>query len=425
VTYGFIIWVGGMVLAMFGLRRGWIFWPSVLHLVFMLPLPHFIYWHVSTWLQMVSSEIGVGIIVFLGVPVFLEGNIIDLGVYKLQVAEACSGLRYLFPIMSFSYVFGVLYTGPFWHKVVLLLSAAPITVLMNSVRIGIIGYMVDNFGIEHAEGFLHAFEGWVIFITCVAMLFGLAWALKRLAGDKRHLSDTLDMNFDNVLPQAGRIRAVPATGALGAATALALVAAIGWYGVPNRAAAEIPRDPLVVFPAQLGEWSGKQSFLDPNIERVLGADDYMSSSYVSPTERSAIDLFVAYYHRQNEGTGIHSPEICIPAGGWEVSAWRQASVEVATLGDGTEIEVNRAIIQKGLRRQLVYFWFEQRGRRMTSDYLVKAMTVWDAVMEGRTDGALVRLITPLAPGEDEASGDARLQGFMELSMPHLARFVPN
>jgi exosortase len=71
----------------------------------------------------------------MSVPVFLEGNIIDLGVYKLHVAEACSGLRYLFPILSFSYIFAVLYKGPMWHKAVLLISAAPITVLMNSVRI--------------------------------------------------------------------------------------------------------------------------------------------------------------------------------------------------------------------------------------------------------------------------------------------------
>ena len=80
----------------------------------------------------ISSELGVWFLRLLSVPVFLEGNIIDLGLYKLQVAEACSGLRYLFPIMSFSYVFCMLYSGPRWHKAVLLLSAVPLTVLMNS-----------------------------------------------------------------------------------------------------------------------------------------------------------------------------------------------------------------------------------------------------------------------------------------------------
>ena len=73
--------------------------------------------------------------------------------------------------MSFSYVFAVLYRGPVWHKLVLLLSAVPIAVLMNSFRIGVIGVLVDRYGIGQAEGFLHVFEGWVIFLSCIAILF--------------------------------------------------------------------------------------------------------------------------------------------------------------------------------------------------------------------------------------------------------------
>ena len=178
VFYAMIVWIGGLVLTLFGTRRGIVFWPSVLHLVFMLPLPQFLYWRLNTGLQFVSSEIGVSFVGLMGVPVFLDGNIIDLGVYKLQVAEACSGLRYLFPIMSFSYVFAVLYRGPLWHKAVLLLSAVPLAVLMNSFRIGMIGVLVDRYGIAQAEGFLHVFEGWVIFLACIGLLFLMAKAMQ-------------------------------------------------------------------------------------------------------------------------------------------------------------------------------------------------------------------------------------------------------
>ena len=117
VFYSLIVWVGGLVLVCFGFTRGIFFWPAVLHLVFMLPLPQFLYWKINTALQFLSSEIGVSFVRVMDVPVFLDGNVIDLGVYKLMVAEACSGLRYLFPIMSFSYVFAVLYTGARWHKI--------------------------------------------------------------------------------------------------------------------------------------------------------------------------------------------------------------------------------------------------------------------------------------------------------------------
>ncbi|MEM6441358.1 MAG: exosortase, partial [Pseudomonadota bacterium] len=135
VAYGLIVWIAGVILVSFGWERGRNFWPAVIHLVFMLPLPGFVHYAVTSELQLFSSWLGVEMIRAMGVPVLLDGNIIDLGQFKLAVAEACSGLRYLFPIMSFSYVFATLYKGPTWHKAVLLLSAAPITVMMNTVRI--------------------------------------------------------------------------------------------------------------------------------------------------------------------------------------------------------------------------------------------------------------------------------------------------
>ena len=108
VAYALILWVGAILLISWGWEQGKHFWPPVLHLVYMLPLPGVLYYKISTVLQMWSSELGVWLLQLMSVPVFLEGNIIDLGVYKLHVAEACSGLRYLFPIMSFSYIFAVL-----------------------------------------------------------------------------------------------------------------------------------------------------------------------------------------------------------------------------------------------------------------------------------------------------------------------------
>ena len=100
-------------------------------------------------------------------PVFLDGNVIDLGVYKLQVAEACSGLRYLFPIMSFTYVFAVLYRGPVWHKAG---AAARRGAARGPDELGPHRgdrLLVDRYGIGQAEGFLHVFEGWVVFLACI------------------------------------------------------------------------------------------------------------------------------------------------------------------------------------------------------------------------------------------------------------------
>jgi len=425
VAYGLILWVGGTVLTCFGARRGWFFWPSVLHLVFMLPLPNSLYWPLSIWLQTVSSEIGVWFIRLVDIPVFLDGNIIDLGVFKLQVAEACSGLRYLFPVMSFSYVFGVLYTGPVWHKIVLLLSAAPITVLMNSFRIGMIGVMVENFGIGHAEGFLHYFEGWVIFIGCVMILFGLAALMQRLTRDPRPIGESIDMDFDGIPAQAARFFRIPASAPIVVAAALGIGAAVTWPMVPKVGDAPIDRLPLAAFPLEVDGWQGRTHRLDPVTERTLGAHDYLSVDYRHADHGAPVEFFVAFYEHQTGNYGIHSPQVCLPAGGWEVWNWEQGTIALDPAVPGSsEIKMNRAIIQKGVAQQLVIYWVEQQGERLANEFEAKLHMAHDALTKGRDDGALVRLTTPLAEGETAADAEARIMALIGPVMAHLPQYVP-
>ncbi|MBC7180968.1 MAG: VPLPA-CTERM-specific exosortase XrtD, partial [Roseovarius sp.] len=328
VTYAFIFWVGGVMLTGFGWARGRRHFLPVVHLVFMLPLPQFVYWQLTIFLQGVSSELGVWFVSLAGVPVFLEGNIIDLGVYKLQVAEACSGLRYLFPILSFSYLFAILYRGPMWHKAVLLLMAAPLTVLMNSFRIGVIGVLVNSYGIEQAEGFLHAFEGWVIFGACIAILFLMAIALQRLTPNPKPLADTIDLDFSGFGAQAARFLGIaPARGIIAAALiTTAISAAFVFAPSPNRVAVE--RDSFALFPRTFGEWSGRPRPLEPEVEKVLGASDYIDITYNAPDAIAPVNVFVAWYEKQTEGSGIHSPEVCLPVGGWEVFSLDPAPVSI-------------------------------------------------------------------------------------------------
>ena len=192
--------------------------------------------------------------------------------------------------------------------------------------------------------------------------------------------------------------------------------------LPRAPAEPAPRDPFALFPAELDGWSGARATLDPKMEATLGADDYLSALWHHPAEAEPVDLFVSYYRSQTEGEAIHSPEVCLPATGWEV--FRIRPVEVALPGTrfGT-VALNRAIIQKGLEKQLVYYWFEGRGRRITNDFAAKFYTVADGMTRGRTDGGLVRLITPIGEG-GEAAADARLQRFLLAGADRLNRFIP-
>ena len=423
VSYGFIVWMGGVVLTVFGWDRGRHHQLPVVHLVFMLPLPNFIYWQLTTFLQGVSSELGVWFVKLAGIPVFLEGNIIDLGVLQLQVAEACSGLRYLFPILSFSYLFAILYRGPIWHKAVLLLMAAPLTIFMNSLRIGIIGIIVNSYGVGWVEGFTHFFEGWVIFMACVAILFLLAIGLQRLTRDPLPLRQAIDLDTTGMGAIAGRVLEIRVRTVTIVAVALTAIFSFATVAFQPPAPATLDRDSYALFPSNIGTWSGTRTILEPEIEDVLAANDYVNTTYASSEFNAPVNFFSAFYTQQTEGGGIHSPEVCLPAGGWEIFSLEAHEVSFPDTEFGT-FEVNRAIIQNGRQQQVVYYWFEQRGQRFTNDFVAKLSVVWDSFQYGRTDGALVRFVSPIIPGETAADADARILDIMAEALPRLPRFVP-
>ncbi len=424
VAYATILWVGGILLISFGWQTGKHFWPPVLHLVYMLPLPGVLYFKLSTSLQFVSSELGVYFLQLANVPVYLEGNIIDLGVLKLHVAEACSGLRYLFPILSFSYIFAVLYKGPMWHKAVLLISAAPITVLMNSVRIAVGGVLVQRFGVEWLEGFTHFFEGWVIFLACIILLFLLARIMLFFQKEKMSLVDALDLETDGLAQQAGRIRLVQASTALVTSVVIMFAAVLAWEAAPAREITRADRDPFSVFPTRVGEWRqiGTPERLAPDVARALQADDYRSVNFSNPNEAAHVGFFSAWYKDQSDG-GVHSPEICLPGSGWEI-AWLERVDITEQLASDTAFNINRAIIQKGQTRMLVYYWFEQKGRKVAWDFAAKLYLVMDGVTTGRKDGAIVRLTTPILPDESDADAATRLDNMLADLVPVMPRFIP-
>ncbi|WP_243695871.1 VPLPA-CTERM-specific exosortase XrtD [Rhodovulum marinum] len=425
VAYGLILWVGGILLVSFGWSTGKHFWPPVLHLVYMLPLPGVLYYKVSTYLQFISSELGVWFLKLLSIPVFLEGNIIDLGVTKLHVAEACSGLRYMFPILSFSYIFAVLYQGPKWHKAVLLVSAVPIAIVMNSIRIAVAGIIVQYYGLDWLEGFTHFFEGWVIFLCSIVILFGLARLMLFFHPGRPGLAEALDLDTTGFAPQLMRLQYLRPSTALIASVGIVLAALAALQAMPERGAVAPARESFVLFPRTLGEWrqDGPRQYLTPGVEQNLAADDYHQVTLAKAGEEASVGLFMAWYADQSRG-GVHSPEICLPGAGWEI-AWLERTDISGAVGSVQPFNINRAIIQRGETRMMVYYWFQQKHRRIALDYAAKFWLMVDGARTGRTDGALVRLTTPILRGEPDAAAEARLLEVLSDLEPTLPRFIPD
>jgi EpsI family protein len=189
---------------------------------------------------------------------------------------------------------------------------------------------------------------------------------------------------------------------------------------PAREQTRPARTLFAEFPQQLpGGWSGRPDALAPDIVAWLAVDDYLLADYARPGS-PGINVYSAYYATQSGGGSAHSPRTCIPGDGWTITALSQASVPA---GDAT-LRVNRAVIERAGQRQLVYYWFDERGRNLTDELLVKWYILRDGIVRNRSDGALVRLVTPVLPSEGEAGADRRLSEFLSVVQPRLPAFVP-
>jgi EpsI family protein len=165
--------------------------------------------------------------------------------------------------------------------------------------------------------------------------------------------------------------------------------------------------------------------MDDKILKILGVDDYLNRAYFRP-DRSAAGLYVGYYKSQRQGDAIHSPQNCLPGAGWEPTSSAYLAIPVAVGGESSTISVNRYVIQKGIDRQLVLYWYQSHGRVVASEYWSKFYLVRDAVSLNRTDAALVRVIVPMAPNVDgaEASAEALAVDFVKRIFPVLPSYLP-
>jgi exosortase D (VPLPA-CTERM-specific) len=398
-------------------------------LLTMIPLPEFLYQGFSSWLQRISSELGVGFLQGVGVTAFREGNVIDLGPIQLQVAEACSGLRYLFPLSTLALICAYLYRENLWKRVVLFLSSFPIAIFLNGFRIGVTGLLVDRYGRGPAEGFFHSFSGWLLFVCSLLILLGEMGLLGRIGarGKSRGLIEkfgppTVAATADGAKGPGFRI-----SGSVSSSPAylvsLALFVPVIIASTQIVSGEEIPPSRLTfsAFPMNVGAWAGRSYPMEEEYVKALRFDDYLLADYRGPGG-SPINFYVAYYQSQRKGQSAHSPRTCIPGGGWEIT-----TLEEKKIGPQADdpLTVNRAVIQKGTDKQVVYYWFQQRGRILTNEYLVKFYLFWDALVKNRTDGALVRLTAPVPKGGGESDVDGRLVEFAREVNPLLARYIPH
>jgi len=194
-----------------------------------------------------------------------------------------------------------------------------------------------------------------------------------------------------------------------------------------------PRESFATFPMDFAGWHGQAvERFDQRILTVLGVDEYINRVYASSS--GPVGLYVGYYQSQRQGDTMHSPLNCLPGAGWQPLLKERIRIPIAVPAFPAgahepvrEIEVNRFLIEKGVDRQVVIYWYQSHGRVVASEYWGKIFTVVDAIRMNRTDAAMVRIICPVAGGDPAGEGRAQQAAvaFTQAVFPLLGRYLPD
>jgi len=178
--------------------------------------------------------------------------------------------------------------------------------------------------------------------------------------------------------------------------------------------------PLDEIPMIIEDWNGSSSFFDDGTLKNAGMDHYIMRTYVQK-DQEPVSVYIGFYSFQEVGHTIHSPWRCYSGSGWEPVSLNRKRIPLQG-PHGQTIEVNKMIAQNGRDTQVIYYWFQSRGRNITSEYWDKLYLIWDTVLRRRNDGSLIRFSTGITTCENEAEN--RLRIFIGKFYPHIMSCLP-
>jgi exosortase D (VPLPA-CTERM-specific) len=385
-------------------------------LLFMIPPPHLVFNAIAFPLQGFAARVAQYTLWTLGVPVLREGNVITLANTALEVAEACSGLRSLVTLMAVAATFACVAGVGRWRGLTLVTASIPIAIVTNAARVAGTGILAYHYGPAVAEGFFHTVSGWLLFLVAAALL-GLVAVIVKAISPKRQSDEAPPVGAASpeteLNPRGPGLRwRLGLSAGLIAVALVAVGSAAPVEGVPLRRSFES-------FPDRLGAWQGAREALPPSILDVLRVTDYVNRLYVRPSH-IPMWLYVAYYEIQRDDQVIHSPKLCLPGGGWSILAHRVVTLTLP--GRAQPATINRVLISKESERQLVLYWYQERGRIIADEYTARLYALVDAIRSRRSDGALVRITAPVV-GSEEATL-AQMLDFVNAMYVDLAQSLP-
>ena len=391
-------------------------------LIFMVPLPTIVETGIGVPLRLLSTQIGVLLLRLVGVSVYVEGNIIDLGVTQLQVVDACSGLRYLLPLLALGIIFVYFREKNRWKQVVLVFSTLPIAVFLNGMRIAVTGFLAQHYDLAIADHFFHGFSGWLFFVFAILLIVLLHIGLEWFASSESENSQERAVTAQTSKMETAGFMRIPI------AMILSVCVLFLAGGIWNARIATLP--PVGIqggfdsFPSALDGWSGRSETVDVRIIEQSGAQEAFNAAYFNASGE-IVSLYMGY--RSSPFTEsenfFHSPNVCMPSLGWKTLAVSKHTIK--NIPGFGRLSVSKMIIEKAGVRQLVYYWFQTKNRMAANVHQNRFHLSLHALARDNTFDLFVRPITPLGSGEKVSNAEKRLDGFVRDLMEALMPFLDN
>ncbi|HUN51435.1 MAG TPA: exosortase A [Candidatus Sulfotelmatobacter sp.] len=378
--------VQAMVLTMFGWRLTRLLRFPLLYLYFAVPFGLAL----VPPLQEFTAHLSIDLLRLVGIPVFVDGNMISTPTGNFLVAEACSGIRYLIASIALGVLLSGLMYRSWWRRAFFLFLSVAVPVVANGIRafgIILIAYLTNN---EYATGIDHIFYGWVFFtlVTFVLLAIGMAMSQPDEAvspapapSNKRNLS----------------VRSVIAAGLL-------VVAAV-WAA---KAYAEFVNRPFTIVTRTLGSpvvaqpWQAATGTQDPLQPKFFGADAQVDRVYRAGGR--PVYLHVGYYAQQRHGSEAVSSLHRLTRTGEEIP---NATGQVKVVLGGADLAVNFARFPAFRGGRLIWYWYWVDGKFVGSPYLAKLLQLKAKLLRGSQSAAIIMIAADFDELPDEAEKQLR------------------
>lgn len=438
-----LFWFGREVLKGMSLPLG--------YLIFMVPIPYIIYDMVAFPLKLFVTKVSVAFLKLVGVVVMREGNIIMFTSTTFEVADACSGIRSLISLLAIAVAYAFVIKTSNLRRWIIIISAIPIAVATNALRVIVTGILAQWWGAGAAEGFFHEFAGMAVFLLAMVILVAVGVLVKGKCGEEvkgasdlgtsthspitdhpspdskpSHITDhpSPDSNASLDVPithHTSHITALPIT-ALPLPRFIAVIvlfAATALIITFHRDTTVPTARPLSEFPQQVKSWQmTSNTEFSADVLGVLKPTDYLYRQY-KDTNGKTVQIYIGYHGGGKDSGGIHSPKHCLPGSGWYEVSTRRGALETP----GGRINLVRAVYQKGDSKELFLYWFQVRDHSISDEYSLKMSEILNSALYRRRDASFIRVSLPVDTDVEQSAlkGEQFIRDFEPLIREYLPR----